>query len=183
MAFIHSFAKTTTHPLIAVAIMASSAVGISVPTHADAGPFLQSLEGEWSGDGFYRFEGRQEDERVRCQVSNSYDAAERRLDVNGVCGTAQLKNPIRGSLVQDGNKVSGAMMGALDGSRMTKSTGSIKGNQLVVRANFVDNATGALYRSQQVIHKKGDGFEADFYWYSNKLGQFTKSGTIRFTSR
>jgi hypothetical protein len=50
-------------------------------------------------------------------------------------------------------------------------------------ANFVDNATGTLYRSQQVIRRTGKGFEADFYWYSNRLGKFTKSGSIKFTSR
>jgi hypothetical protein len=183
MAFSTTFTDAMRRPTLAAAILASFATGLPAPSIAGAESFLKSLEGDWRGTGFYRFEGRQTDERLICRVTNTYDATNQRLDVNGDCATAQLKNSVQGYLKEDGDKVSGALMGTLDGSRMTKSTGSVKGNQLVVLANFVDNATGTLYRSQQVVRRTGKGFEADFYWYDNKLGKFAKSGTIKFTGR
>lgn len=183
MAFNVLFPYLTRRASLAIAIMASFAFAVPVSANADPGSFLKSLEGEWRGSGLYRFEGRRTDERIRCRVTNTYDAATQRLSLTGSCATAQLKNSVEGYLTEDGGKVSGALLGTLDGSRMTKSTGSVKGNQLVVLANFVDNATGTLYRSQQVIRRTGKGFEADFYWYDNKLGKFAKSGSIDFTSR
>ena len=164
-------------------MMASFLIASSAVANADPASFLKSLEGNWSGDGLYRFEGRRTDERVSCRVTNTYDESAQRLNLAGSCATAQLKNSIQGYLSGEGGKVSGALLGTLDGSRMTKSTGSVKGNQLVVQASFVDNATGTLYRSQQVVRRTQQGYEADFYWYDNKLQKFTKSGTIEFTSR
>ncbi|MGI9399649.1 MAG: hypothetical protein ACR2O0_00210 [Rhizobiaceae bacterium] len=169
--------------ILATTILALSVISVPSLAIADAGSFLKSLEGEWRGRGLYRFEGRNTDERLNCRVTNTYNEAAERLSLKGDCATAQFKNSIQGQLAKDGNNVSGAMMGTLDGSRMTKSMGSIKGNQLVVQAYFVDNATGTLYRSQQIIRKTGKGFEADFYWYDNKLGKFTKSGNVKFTSK
>lgn len=183
MALLDSFAHGTRRACVAIAIMASFVIGVPASAHADAGAFLRSLEGEWRGDGFYRFEGRQTDERISCRLTNAYDAAAERLNLNGACAIAQVKNSVQGYLEEDGNNVSGALLGTLDGSRMTKSTGSVKGNQLVVLANFLDNATSTLYRSQQIIRRTAKGFEADFYWYDNKLGKFAKSGSIEFTSR
>lgn len=183
MALINFFTNISKRACLAIAVMASVAIGVPASAIADSGSFLKSLEGKWRGSGLYRFEGRKDNERLSCRVINTYDASAHQLSLSGDCATAQFKNSIRGKIKEDGNRVTGAMMGTLDGSRMTKSTGSIKGNQLVVLANFVDNATGTLYRSQQVIRKTGRGFEADFYWYDNKLGKFTKSGNIKFTSR
>jgi hypothetical protein len=183
MAFNELFPDVTRRASLAIAIMASFVIAVVGPANADAGSFLKSLAGEWRGSGLYRFEGRQTDERISCRVTNTYNAAAQRLELNGKCATAQIKNSIQGYLTEDGGNVSGALMGTLDGSRMTKSTGSVKGNQLVVLAYFVDNATGTLYRSQQVIRRTGKGFEVDFYWYDNKLGKFAKTGNIKFTNR
>ena len=66
---------------------------------------------------------------------------------------------------------------------MTKSTGKVNGNELVVSANFVDNATGALWRSRQVVRKTGEGFSADFFTFENAKGEFVKSGSIQFSSK
>jgi hypothetical protein len=183
MAFIEFFIDVTRRASLAIAVMTSFAISLPASANADPGSFLKSLEGEWRGSGLYRFEGRQTDERISCRVTNTYDAAAQRLDLSGDCATAQIKNSVKGYLKEDGDEVSGALLGTLDGSRMTKSTGSVKGNQLVVLANFVDNATGTLYRSQQVVRRTGKGFEADFYWYDNRLGKFAKTGSIKFTSR
>jgi hypothetical protein len=183
MAIIEAFTDAVRRPGLAAAVLASVALGMPASSIAGASSFLKSLEGNWRGTGFYRFEGRQTDEKLICRVTNTYNATNQRLDVTGDCATAQLKSSLSGYLMEDGDKISGALMGTLDGSRLTKSTGSIKGNQLVVLANFVDNATGTLYRSQQVVRRTGKGFEADFYWFDNKLGKFAKSGTIKFTGR
>ena len=183
MSFIKIFTAIIRRICLPVAVIASFLIAMPAFAVADAGSFLKSLEGEWRGSGLYRFEGRKDHERLNCRVTNIYDNSVQQLSMKGDCATAQFKNSIQGLIKKNGNNITGAMMGTLDGSRMTKSTGSFKGNQLVVQANFVDNATGTLYRSQQIIRRTGKGFEADFYWYDNKLGKFTKSGNVKFTSR
>lgn len=150
---------------------------------ADAGTFLKSLEGGWRGSGVARIPGRETEERISCRVTNAYSDSSNELSINGSCATTQFKSSVQGKLSHSGNDVTGALMGSFDGSRMTKSTGTVSGNKLVVSANFVDNATGALWRSRQVVRKTGKGFSADFYTFENSKGKYVKSGTIRFSSK
>ena len=183
MKFIKAVTGSAMRAGLGLAIVVAAAATIPASALADAGSFLKSLEGKWSGNGYYRFEGRETDERISCRVLNEYDEAEGRLSLTGSCASAQIKNSMEGYLATDGDKVSGVLLGMLDGSRLTKSSGSVNGDRLVVLANFVDNATNTLYRSQQVIRRTDKGFEADLYWFDNKLGEFSKSGTIKFSSR
>ncbi|MGI9399915.1 MAG: hypothetical protein ACR2O0_01560 [Rhizobiaceae bacterium] len=150
---------------------------------ADAGQFLKSLEGGWRGSGVAKLPGRETEERISCRVNNAYSNSSNELSVNGTCATTQFKSSVQGKLNHDGNDVTGALMGSFDGARMTKSTGTVKGNQLVVSANFVDNATGALWRSRQIVRTTGKGFSADFYTYENASGKYVKSGSIKFSSK
>ena len=122
MAFIAVFTETAKRISLAVAIMTTFIVGATATANADVGTFLKSLEGEWRGAGFYRFEGRETDERISCRVSNSYDPAAGRLSLTGTCAAAQLKNSMQGYLTKDGDNVTGALLGMLDGARLTKSS-------------------------------------------------------------
>ena len=150
---------------------------------ADAGTFLKSLEGGWRGSGVARIPGRDTEERISCRLTNAYSNSSNELSINGTCATTQFKSSVQGKLNHSGNDVTGALMGSFDGSRMTKSTGSVSGNKLVVSANFVDNATGALLRSRQVVRKMDKGFSADFYTFENSTGKYVKAGTIKFSSK
>ena len=169
--------------LLASLAMAVPAVGSPNVARADAGAFLKSLEGGWRGSGVAKLPGRESEERISCRVTNDYDGNANELSINGTCATTQAKSTVNGKLNFSGNEVTGALMGSFDGSRMTKSTGKVNGNELVVSANFVDNATGALWRSRQVVRKTGKGFSADFYTYENAKGEFVKSGSIQFSSK
>lgn len=168
-------------------LLASLALAVPVAANtataqADAGAFLKSLEGGWRGSGVAKLPGRETEERISCRVTNDYDSNANELSINGSCATTQFKGSVSGKLNYTGNDVTGALMGSFDGSRMTKSTGKVDGNELVVSANFVDNATGALWRSRQVVRKTGEGFSADFFTFENAKGEYVKSGSIQFSS-
>jgi hypothetical protein len=154
-----------------------------VAAMADAGSFLKSLSGSWRGGGVARFPGRESEERISCRITNAYDAAASELSVRGDCATTQMKSAVQGKLNHSGNEVTGALIGSFEGSRMTKSTGTVSGNRLVVSANFIDNATGNLTRSRQIVRLTGKGFEADFYLFDNAKNQYVKFGSMRFSSK
>lgn len=167
----------------AVALIAIVLAFSPKSAQADAGNFLKSLEGGWRGSGAAKLPGRDTEERVSCRVTNTYNDSSSELSINGTCATTQFKSAVQGKLNHTGNDVTGALMGSFDGAKMTKSTGSVSGNKLVVSANFVDNATGALWRSRQVVRKTGKGFSADFYTFENSKGKYVKSGTIKFSGK
>ncbi len=148
---------------------------------ADAGSFLRSIAGDWRGRGEASIPGRESAEKISCRVSNTYDEARSELVVTGQCATTQAKNAVNGRIQHNGNSVSGAFLSAFDGATVTKSNGSLQGQTLVVSTNFVDNATGNLTRSRQVIRKEGSGFSAEFYLFSNKNGAFERAGSISFS--
>jgi hypothetical protein len=148
---------------------------------ADAGSFLRSIEGSWRGRGTAKIPGRRDVERVICQVENAFLAADSALEINGNCATTQSKSSVSGRITFSGDSVSGSLIGNLDGATITKSDGSYADDELVVSTNFLDNATGDLTRSRQVIRKTEAGFEAEFYTFDNRQGKFLITGSIRFS--
>lgn len=176
------------HRLLPIACMAAGLFAAdmavrSTPAMADAGSFLRSIAGDWRGRGTAKIPGRETEERISCKVQNQYDDSGSALVVRGNCATTQSKSSVSGKLEHSGNRVSGSLIGAFAGATITKSDGEVAGGQLVVSTNFVDNATGTLTRSRQVIRKTGGGFKADFYLYDNKLGKFAKAGSLDFTAQ
>jgi hypothetical protein len=156
---------------------------VAYPAKADAGAFLRGMEGSYRGSGTAKIPGRDKLENVSCRVSNSYDGNTNILAITGNCATTQAKNVVRGELKHDGNNVTGSLIGAVDGLSLTKSSGTLNGNQLVVSSSFVSNNTGRLTRSRQIISRTGSGFNTQFYTFDNKSGSFIKAGSINFTSR
>ena len=150
---------------------------------ADAKSFLQRIEGSWKGNGKAKIPGREAEERISCKVDNIYNSEAGALEISGDCATTQAKSSVSGELVHAGNNVTGSLIGSFDGATITKSNGSISGGELVVSTNFLDNATGHLTRSRQVVRITDPGFEAEFYTFSNKEGKFLKAGSIKFTSK
>jgi hypothetical protein len=171
--------KSTTH---AVAFGLAVLAGTSVPALADpASDFLKGLEGSWRGRGSAILPGREKAERITCQVTNDYQGDA--LVVNGECASTQGKAPVSGRLSHAGEKVTGSFINALQGARMTKSTGALNGGNLVVSSSFVENATGNLTRTRQVIRKGGSGFKADFFTYDNASGAYQPAGSITFSAK
>lgn len=150
--------------------------------HADvAGDFLSGLEGKFRGRGMAKILNRDKAEPVSCKVSNSYDAAKSSLQVVGDCASSQGKSKVSGNISHSGDAVSGAFIGNIEGSTVTGSRGSVSAGRLVINSNLVDNATGNLTRTRQVIRKEGAGFVAEFYSYDNKSAKYELNGTMNFT--
>ncbi|MEZ5870357.1 MAG: hypothetical protein R3D32_00680 [Nitratireductor sp.] len=152
------------------------------PALADpAGDFLAQLGGSYRGRGMAKILNRDKAEPVSCKVSNVYVAEKSELEVNGECASAQGKSKVNGSITHNGNSISGALIASVDGSTVTGSRGSLNGGELVINSNLVDNATGNLTRTRQVIRIDGGGFVAEFYSYDNKSAQYELNGTMRFS--
>jgi hypothetical protein len=162
----------------ALAFAVDAATGVA---RADAGAFLRSIEGSFRGSGTAAIPGRDEVENVSCRVSNAYDQQASALVVSGNCATTQAKSAVKGQLTHNGDSVSGSLISTAGGTSQTSSSGEVNGNTLVVSTNFIDNRTGKLTRSRQVVSKTGGGFRAEFYTYDNRAGKFMKAGSIRFT--
>lgn len=171
-----------TSVLAGLALLAGAAIA-PAPAHADASGFLKSIEGSWKGRGTAKLPGRGDSESVSCRVTSSYAESETALQVKGDCATTQAKTPVNGKITHNGDTVSGSLLNGVGGATMTKSEGKVKGNQLVVLSNFVDDRTGQLTRSRQVIRKTGSGFQANFYIYDNGSKQFEPAGELKFTAR
>jgi len=172
--------KTDTCTAIVLAL--ALAAGTGVPARADtASDFLKGLEGSWRGRGSAILPGREKAERITCQVTNDFQGEA--LVVKGECASTQGKAAVSGRLSHAGDKVSGSFIDAVQGAKMTTSAGSLSGGNLVVSSSFVENATGNLTRTRQVIRKGGSGFKADFFTYDNASGAYQPSGSITFSAQ
>jgi hypothetical protein len=170
--------KTKTMAAAALALVAGSVV----PAFADpASDFLKGLEGSWRGRGSAILPGREKAERVTCQLTNAFQGDA--LVVNGQCASTQGKANVSGRLSHAGEKVSGSFINALPGAKMTKSTGALSGGNLVVSSSFIENATGDLTRTRQVIRKGGSGFKAEFFTFDNASGAYEPTGSITFSAK
>ena len=116
-----------------------------------------------------------------CQVENRFDAAAKALVVSGNCASTQAKSTVSGRLSYSGSSVTGALIDSFEGATVTKSVGTVSDGQLVVTTNFVDNATGNLTRTRQVIRLRDEGFEAQFFIYSNARAAFEPNGSMDFS--
>lgn len=167
--------------LSALAVAALLSAPVSTPARADAASdFLKGLEGSYRGRGSAIMPGREKSERITCQVTNNYEGSA--LVVNGECASTQGKTSVSGRLSHAGDKVTGSFINAVRGASMTKSSGKISGGRLTISSSFVENGTGRLARTQQVIRKSGSGFKADFFLYDNASGTYQPSGSISFSA-
>jgi hypothetical protein len=166
----------------AAALVMALVAGPVAPAFADpASDFLKGLEGSWRGRGSALLPGREKPERITCQVTNEYEGDS--LVVSGECASTQGKSSVSGRLSHAGEKVSGSFINALQGATMTKSSGALSRGNLVVSSSFVENATGNLTRTRQVIRKGGSGFKADFFTYDQASGSYEPSGSITFSAK
>lgn len=161
------------------------AVSLTAETaRADAaGDFLRNLEGTWRGRGSATIPGRDTPERITCQITNTYEPASGDLIVAGECASTQGKTPVQGKLSHQGNAVSGSIISSLRGATVTTSSGSVSGSRLTVSSSLLEDATGRLVRTQQVIRKSGSGFEAAFFTYDNASGAYKPAGNLVFSTK
>lgn len=171
-------------PLATALLCGVVALGMAVPSRADiAADFLKQLEGSWRGRGAAIIPGRQESERITCQVTNSYAEGKSELKVAGECASTLGKTPVNGLLIHVGTNISGTLLNAFKGATVTKSVGTVSAEALEVSSNFVDNITGNLTRTRQIIRKSANGFEADFFTFDNASGEFKPAGSLVFVAQ
>jgi hypothetical protein len=145
--------------------------------------FLKGLEGSWRGRGAATLPGRQAEERISCRLTITWQAAASSLKVVGECASTQAKVPVNGRLTLNGKNVSGSLINAFEGATVTKSVGTTSETGLEVSSNYVDNATGTLTRTRQVVRKNGDGFSAEFFTFDTKSGTFKPAGSLAFSAK
>ncbi len=81
-----------------------TALMILCGTTAGAETPLSWMAGDWTGSGWARKTQNHPAERIRCRVSNAYDATLSQVTVEGRCAVAGRQIPMTGALRQiDGN--------------------------------------------------------------------------------
>lgn len=169
---------------VAVSLMAIS-LAFVVPAQAAAadaaGDFLRAMAGNFRGKGSAKLFGRTDPESIACKLVATFDPGEKALRISGDCASTQGKSAVKGKLSYSGNSVTGSLIGEVDGATITKSVGTVKGGLLVVTTNFVDNATGNLTRTRQVIQLSDSGFIAQFFTYNNANARFEPAGDLAFS--
>lgn len=165
---------------------AASAIAAGGETEDTAGrgrAFLRQLQGSYRGRGVALIPGRPKEERVICQIANLFDEAESALVIEGECASTMGKTRVDGRLAQDGERVTGSLIHALKGATMTTSRGVFsEDGALVVFSSFVNNSSGNLTRTRQVIRNDEAGFAADFYTFDNASGDYRPVGSIAFSA-
>lgn len=150
---------------------------------ADVSAFLQGLDGKFRGRGKATYAGGKKTVKVSCQIANKVSADKSKLKISGVCATTQGKASVKGELRFRGSKVSGAFFSPGVRMKLTKSSGSIKGNQLVIVSYFIDTGSGALTRIKQIVKRGKGGFSSRVLTYDNASKKYKQSGSIKFKKR
>ncbi len=172
-----------TMQIILIGLALSGPLDVAAAAPGNAGDFLEAMAGSFRGRGSAVFPGSNRPERIVCQVANRYDGDARSLVVNGECATAQGKSAVSGEMRHAGAGVSGSLLGNFDGSTITRSSGTVNNGALTVQTSFVDDATGNLTETRQVMHLSQDGFIAEFYTLNRKTKAYDLTGTMTFSSR
>ena len=82
------------------------ALHIMMPAPAHSDPFLNSMDGQWSGAGWAKMTPASEREAVRCRVKNTYAASDQRLVFNGKCAVPGKRFNLNGDVsALDGTNV------------------------------------------------------------------------------
>lgn len=158
--------------LISFFVLASSVSALADTTD----DFLQELAGKYSGKGVAKIVGDKRD-RVICKVENIFDTAKSELSLSGNCASVKGKGAISGKISHTGNKLKGVLISSANVD-VTKSSGEIVDNKLVLSTYTVNKNTGNLSRIRQIITKTKIGISAEFYRFDNKLGSYQRVGNL-----
>ena len=151
--------------------------------HADTGSeFLKSLEGSYSGRGVARILG-EEQSKVSCRISNSFDASASKLSMNGECAGTQGKSSVRGGVTAKDGGLSGTFVSPGSSMKVTRSSGSVNGQSMVLAATMFDERAGKLVKVRQIIRRTGSGIKIAFFTFNNASGKYEDSGSLDLRRR
>ena len=155
---------------------------LSDTAHAGkADAFLSSLQGEWRGRGTVRISSAKKKTRVSCVIKSVLKKSSRQLVNTGRCATAQGKSRVSGTLKysKDGEKLDGVFFSSTDGVKVTRSSGVISGNTMVLTANLLEVSIGKISKSRSTIKRFGKNkYTLSISIFEN--GKWSSSGSISF---
>lgn len=125
-----------------------AAVFIVLASSAASDP-LPEMAGAWSGSGWARQSPGAAKETLRCRLRNSYNAAKRRLDIEGQCAVPGKRLEIGGALIMGNEgRLSGHWRNP-DGPGRTSISGQTQGD--AVYFTFRANEPGTGLDISQII--------------------------------
>ncbi len=122
-----------------VAILAAAVTAAALPALADP---LPDMAGVWTGSGWARQTPGGAKEAVRCRLTNTYNAAARRLEIDGQCAVPGKRLTIGGALIEgDAGRVRGFWSNP-DGPGRTQISGQTQGDAVYFTFRAKEPGTG-----------------------------------------
>jgi hypothetical protein len=114
-------------------------IAAALPALADP---LPDMAGAWTGSGWARQTPGAPKEAVRCRLNNTYDAAARRLEIEGQCAVPGKRLKISGALIErDAGRVGGYWSNP-DGPGRTQISGQTQGDAVYFTFRATEPGTG-----------------------------------------
>jgi hypothetical protein len=134
------------------AIVAASLLFIASAAQASEAAFLNSLGGNWSGEGTVKVRTNSSPINVTCNFDS--DATETSLSLDGNCrGLLIVSRAIGADLKANGTKYSGSYVGA--GTGTAGLSGSRSGNAINLGISWAKEVNGDR-KAQMTVEKVGD---------------------------
>lgn len=170
--------------IFALTLSAAMAMTLAAGSaHADASQeFLKSLEGSYSGRGVARILG-EEQSKVSCRISSTFDNSASRLSMNGECAGTQGKGNVSGGVTANNGKLSGTFVSPGSGMKVTRSSGQVNGQSMVLATTLFDERAGKLLKVRQVVRRTGSGIEVSFFTFNEGSGKYENSGGLNLRRR
>jgi hypothetical protein len=132
-------------------IAAILSCGIGSLAVADEAQFLNSLDGEWSGEGMVKIRTNRDPINVTCNFQS--DGSENALSLDGKCrGMLIVSRSISADLKTDGGRYRGQYLGA--GTGTANLTGKRAGNQINLTIRWAKEVNGDR-RAELKVRKVG----------------------------
>jgi len=147
--------------------------------------FLEALAGEFRGRGEVLVGPAKNQERVSCRLLNSFDQSALSLKISGKCATTQGKVSVDGTLKLDNNNtIIGSFLSTSKDTKVTQSTSTLNDGKLILSISMVNNKTGSLSKTRQVVSKNDKGgFDSVFLRFDNASGSYEETGKVEFVSK
>lgn len=154
---------------------------------ADNAPmdFLQSLDGKFRGRGVAVLPVSGREERVSCQLNNTFDENTKKLSIMGRCATTQGKMEVSGELLikTDGN-FEGVFISPSKDMELKESHINFADNALTISTTTYDKRMDKTSKAKQIVKlgEGGEGFSSEFELFDYAKNKYQSIGTLEFKS-
>ncbi len=167
----------------ALAVVLIMCLTVAAPVQAEpAAGFLNSMAGTWRGKGRVYISKKSENAQIRCKITSTLNKIKRKLSNKGRCATAQRKVRVSGAIGYSAgnNRVSGSYLGALGNTVITRSFGTVNGNQLTLDTTFLDEKANRVTQARSVIRRLSKR-KFTVTLFEKDGGSYLNRGKITFT--